>query len=50
MPVGDEESASDPFLICQNDLRSINLFPDIEMAIANLSPDVLISLCRGNKL
>lgn len=50
MPVGEEETVNDPVLICQNDLRSINLFPDIKMTIENLSPDVLTSFCRSNKL
>lgn len=50
MSVDEEESANDPFLICQNDLRSINLVPNIEMESTKLSPDVLTSYCCGNKL
>lgn len=49
MPVGREESANDPYPICQNDLRSINLFLNRELAISTLSPDVLVSyLCCKN--
>lgn len=43
MPVGEEESANNSLLICQNDLRSTDMFPNIDMAITNLSPYVLAS-------
>ena len=50
MPMGREESANDPYPNCQNDLRSINLFLNGEMAISTLSPDVLVSYrcCKKN--